>query len=316
LRIKEQQARYHDWEAPRYNAKWAISFDRRCRDYVAGRYLRAVPSGRAYDDVLEVGCGTGFFGLNLWQAGVARRLYALDLSVGMVARCVDNGGRLGVAVRGAVADAEALPYPDASFDLVAGHAVLHHLPDVDAAVAELVRVLRPGGRLLIAGEPTVVGDRVAAWFKRTARVGVTLAAVVAGADRVLADGAEALPADERATAALEHEVDLHTFDPGELEEVARRAGLVGVRCATEELTANWFGWLTRTVEGRVRPGVLPPGYAPAAYRTWRALSALDEPLRRVVPREAFYNAVLTGVAPEAPVAAAGLRPPLVARDGA
>lgn len=300
MQIKDKQARYHDWESPRYDDKWSISFDRRCRDYVAGRYLRAVPDGRAYGDVLEVGCGTGFFLLNLWQAGFAARLHATDISAGMVRRCVDNGARLGAVVHAEVADAESLPLPDASFDLVVGHAVLHHLPDVDAAVTELIRVLRPGGRLLIAGEPTVLGDRVAAGVKRAGRIAVKLAAVVAGSQRVLADGAGALPPHERATAALEHEVDLHTFDPGELERLARRAGLVEVRCATEELTASWFGWLTRTVEGRLAPGVLPQGYPWVAYRTWKALSALDEPLRAVVPRAAFYNAVLTGVVPGAP----------------
>lgn len=297
MEIKDKQARYHDWESPGYDHKWSISFDHRGRDYAVGRYLRAVPDRRAYGDVLEVGCGTGFLLLNLWQAGFARRLHATDLSAGMVEQCVANGARLGATVHGEVADAEALPFPDASFDLVCGHAVIHHLPDVETAIKELVRVLRPGGRLLIAGEPTVIGDRVAEWVKRTARIGVKLAAVVAGADRVLVERHDPLPPDERATAALEHEVDLHTFDPGELERLARTAGLAEVRCHTEELTANWFGWLTRTVEGRLAPGVLPQRYPWVAYHTWRALSALDEPLRAVVPREAFYNAVLTGVVP-------------------
>ncbi len=298
MEIKDKQVRYHDWESPHYDHKWSISFDQRCVDYVAGRYRRAVPDERPYGDVLEVGCGTGFFLLNLWQAGVAERLHATDISAGMVEQCVANGRRLGVEVHGEVADAETLPFDDASFDLVVGHAVIHHLPDVETTFKELVRVLRPGGRLLIAGEPTRVGDRVAGWFKRTARIGVKLAAVVGGAERVLGDGHEGLADEDRDAAALEHEVDLHTFDPGELERLAAHAGLVRVRCETEELTANWFGWLTRTVEGRVRPGLLPDGYPWVAYRTWHALYALDERLRPLVPRAAFYNAVVTGVVPE------------------
>lgn len=298
MEIKDKQARYHDWESPHYDDKWAISFDQRCIDYAAGRYRRAVPDGRAYGDVLEVGCGTGFFVLNLWQAGFAERLHATDISAGMVEQCVANGRRLGVAVHGEVADAETLPFDDASFDLVVGHAVIHHLPDLTTAFKELARVLRPGGRLLIAGEPTDVGDRVASWFKRSARIGVKLAAVVGGADRVLADGLDGLSHEDRAAAALEHDVDLHTFDPDELERLATDAGLVQVRCETEELTANWFGWLTRTVEGQVRPGLLPAGYPLVAYRMWRALSAVDERLRPWLPRAVFYNAVLTGLAPE------------------
>lgn len=298
MEIKDKQVRYHDWESPHYDHKWSISFDQRCVDYVAGRYRRAVPDERAYGDVLEVGCGTGFFLLNLWQAGVAERLHATDISAGMVEQCVANGRRLGVEVHGEVADAETLPFDDASFDLVVGHAVIHHLPDVATTFKELVRVLRPGGRLLIAGEPTRVGDRVAGWVKRTARIGVKLAAVVGGAERVLGDGLEGLSDEDRDAAALEHEVDLHTFDPDELERLAAHAGLVHVRCETEELTANWFGWLTRTVEGRVRPGLLPDGYPWVAYRTWHALYALDERLRPLVPRAVFYNAVVTGVAGE------------------
>src|SRR5206468_3714606 len=53
-------------------------------------------------------------------------------------------------------------------DLVFGHAVLHHLPDLRQAFREFARVLRPGGTLVFAGEPSRVGDRLAAVPKRTA----------------------------------------------------------------------------------------------------------------------------------------------------
>ena len=66
------------------------------------------------------------------------------------------------------ADAEALPFEDESFDLVFGHAVLHHLPDLDQAFREFHRVLAPGGRVVFAGEPSRYGDRIAAVPKRAA----------------------------------------------------------------------------------------------------------------------------------------------------
>lgn len=298
MQIKDKQVAYHDWESPHYDDKWSISFDERCIDYAAGRYLRAVPDGRRHGDVLEVGCGTGFFLLNLWQAGFAERLHCTDISAGMVGQCIDNGRRLGATVHGDVADAESLPFDDASFDLVVGHAVIHHLPDLDTTFKELARVLRPGGRLIIAGEPTRLGDRVGGWVKRGARISVKIAAMLAGAGRVLAEGLDALPDHERDAAVLERDVDLHTFDPGDLERRARDAGLTEVRCETEELTANWFGWWTRTVEGMVRPELVPARYPWVAYRSWQALFALDEMLRPVVPRALFYNAVLTGVVPD------------------
>ena len=55
-----------------------------------------------------------------------------------------NAADLGFDVEGRVADAESLPYPDDSFDLVVGHAVLHHIPDVELALREVLRVLKSG----------------------------------------------------------------------------------------------------------------------------------------------------------------------------
>ncbi len=292
--IKHDQVTYHDWESGHYDAKWSISFDERCMDYAEGRLRRAVPDATCYDRVLEVGCGTGFFLLNLAQAGLVGEAHCTDISPGMVEACVENGRRLGIAVGGQVADAEALPYADASFDLVVGHAVVHHLPDLETCFSELARVLVPGGRLVIAGEPTVVGDRIAAHFKRAGRVAAKLAAVVAGRERVLRPGVAELPEAERRAASLEWEVDLHIFSPSQLEELARGAGFVEVATFTEELTASWFGWWTRTVEAMLRPELITTRYKWLAYRTWQRLFALDEALRPLVPRAAYYNTILTG----------------------
>ena len=298
LDIKTKQTVYHDWESTHYDDKWSISFDERCIDYAFGRFRKAVPERTVFTDVLEVGCGTGFFLLNLAQAGVVERAHCTDISRGMVDVCVANGQRLGIDVDGRVADAESLPFHDGSFDLVLGHAVLHHLPNLDTAFAEMRRVLRPGGRLVVAGEPTRTGDRIANEWKRAARMGVKMAATVAGADRVLRDARGALSPDDRRAADLEWEVDLHCFTPGELESFARRAGFVGVRTVTEELTANWFGWVTRTVEGLVDGDRLPAGYPWFVYRTWRRLFAFDERVAsRVLPKGIFYNCILTGAAP-------------------
>ena len=296
--VKQQQVAYHDWEATHYDDKWAISFDQRCIDYAAGRFLRAVPEGGRFDRVLEVGCGTGFFLLNLAQAGFIGQAHCTDISPGMVAQCVANGDLLGIDVHGEVADAEQLPYPDGAFDLVIGHAVIHHLPNLEAAFAEFRRVLAPGGRLVIAGEPTYIGDRVAARVKQAARVGVKVAAIVAGADRVLATPLADLPYDELQAAILEPYVDLHIFRPAQIQALAEGAGFVGVTTLTEELTANWFGWVTRTVEAMLKPGILPEGYPWFAYRTWQALFALDNRvLRRVLPKDVFYNCILSAVTP-------------------
>src|SRR6201747_1259772 len=159
---KLAQVLYHDWEAETYDDKWSISYDQRCIDYARGRFDAIVPDEvqreLPYDRALELGCGTGFFLLNLIQAGVARRGSVTDLSPGMVKVATRNGQGLGLDVDGRVADAEGIPYDDDTFDLVVGHAVLHHIPDVELSLREVIRVLKPGGRFVFAGEPTTVGN--------------------------------------------------------------------------------------------------------------------------------------------------------------
>jgi hypothetical protein len=98
-------------------------------------------------------------------------------------------------------------------------------------------------------------------------------------------------------AALEALVDLHTFDPEELETLALRAGAKGVKVSTEELTAAFFGWPVRTFEAAVPPGRLGMRWAMFAWRTWEKLSVVDARLLTGrVPRKFFYNALITGVA--------------------
>ena len=89
----------------------------------------------ALPKALELGAGTGFFSLNLKQAGVLDEVHVTDLSPGMVRAAQANAEQLGFTVEGRVADAERIPYDDDTFDIVVGHAVIHHIPDVEAAFA-------------------------------------------------------------------------------------------------------------------------------------------------------------------------------------
>jgi ubiquinone/menaquinone biosynthesis C-methylase UbiE len=288
---------YHDWEADRYDAKWSISFDRRCTDYATGRFRAAAGSGGwPYGHALELGCGTGFFLLNLIQGGVIAKGAVTDLSPGMVRAALRNATELGMDIEGRVADAERIPYDGDTFDLVVGHAVLHHIPDVGAALHEVLRVLRPGGRFVFAGEPTRIGDRYARALSRLTWRTTTAVArlpMLRGWRRPQAE----LDESSRA-AALEAVVDQHTFDPGALADLARSAGAADVRVVTEELTAALLGWSVRTVEAALRPERLGWRWAMTAYRSWLTLFALDcRVLSRVLPPGWFYNALLTGTKP-------------------
>ena len=289
---------YHDWEAETYDEKWSISFDDRCIDYARDRFAAvAGTDGWPYATALEIGCGTGFFLLNLKQAGVLDEAHVSDLSPGMVAAAIRNGAALGFDVDGRVADAESIPYDDATFDLVVGHAVLHHIPDVELALREVLRVLKPGGRFVFAGEPTTIGD----WYARKLGHLTWLATTRATHLPTLRDK-WSRPSSELAqssrAAVLESAVDLHTFDPRELSATALRAGAVDVRTTTEELTAALFGWPVRTFEAAVNPDRLGWGWAMFAYRSWQRLSAVDRLLGRALPQKVFYNVLVTGTRPE------------------
>ena len=296
LDVKGKQRAYHDWEARTYEDKFNISYDERCIDYARDRFRRVVEPGERFTRVLELGAGTGFLSINLALAGCldGAELTVTDISEGMLDVCVENGRRHGVTLLPQVGDAEALPFPAGSFDLVIGHAFLHHLPDPKAALAEAFRVLVPGGTLVIAGEPTRIGDRIAGVFKRATWHGFrTLTSLPRFTHLrrpgVTESGGSRLDA---ALAGLEHEVDLHTFDPADVEATARIVGFAPVRVVTEELLANWVGWSVRTIEAAVRPGVLGERWAFGAFTTWQRLSRVDHALERIVPAKLFYNLIL------------------------
>jgi ubiquinone/menaquinone biosynthesis C-methylase UbiE len=286
---------YHDWEADTYDDKWSISFDERCITYARDRFVHvAGEQGWPYGSALELGCGTGFFLLNLKLAGVLDEGHVTDLSPGMVGVATRNAEHLGFEVEGRVADAETLPYPDDTFDLVVGHAVLHHIPDLDRSLREVLRVLKPGGRFVFAGEPTQKGDFVARKLSQAVWGAARRITHLPGLRGKYARPDTELDESSRA-AALEAVVDLHTFDPDGLRQMCRRAGAVDVRTVTEEFTASWFGWPVRTVEAAVRPGSLGWKWAYFAYGTWLALSALDDRvMSRIVPAKYFYNVSVTG----------------------
>ena len=287
---------YHDWEAGTYDEKWSISFDERCIDYARDRFEHvAGRDGWPYGTSLELGCGTGFFTLNLKLAGVLDEGHVTDLSPGMVEVAKRNARSLGFAVQGRVADAERLPYDDDSFDLVVGHAVLHHIPDVELAFREVLRVLKPGGRFVFAGEPTRHGDIVA---RRLSHLTWQVTTRLTRLPRLAGWRRPQEELDESSRAAtLEAVVDIHTFPPAELEAMARRAGAVDVQVATAELTAAWFGWPIRTFECAVPRDKLGLRWAIFAMRSWQLLSALDRALENIVPKGLYYNAEITGQKP-------------------
>ncbi|HET8979243.1 MAG TPA: class I SAM-dependent methyltransferase [Solirubrobacteraceae bacterium] len=293
--IRDVNTRYHDVAAESYDSKWGIDFGEIGQAQVLGklRKLLGPELDDGYERSLEIGAGTGYFSLNLLQAGVVAEATCTDISPGMVATLQRNAQRLGVSVRTARADAESLPFADASFDLVLGHAVLHHLPNLRRAFAEFHRVLRPGGRIVFAGEPSRLGDRIASYPKRGA------AALAPAWRRLVRARPAPAPGGDGGTAEqhdhdLERFVDIHAFEPADLSRYARRAGFVDVTVRGEELTANWFGWFNRSLEASATPEDVPMLWRQYAFHGYLLLQKLDERLLEPrLPPAIFYNLLLT-----------------------
>jgi len=147
------------------------SFVRGHYDRVAGRYDRLIrvperllfgdgrrwAAGQARGEVLEIAIGTG---RNLPYYSADARLTGVDLSPGMlaIARRRADGTKVDVrALR--VADAQHLPFDDASFDVLVATLAFCSIPDDTAAMTEAARVLRPGGTLILlehVGSPVLV----------------------------------------------------------------------------------------------------------------------------------------------------------------
>jgi ubiquinone/menaquinone biosynthesis C-methylase UbiE len=115
------------------------------------------------DAVLDVGCGTGTLAIVAKRrVGARGAVYGVDASPEMVARAARKAARAGVDVSIQLARAEALPFPDARFDVVLSTLMLHHLPAPTRArlATEIRRVLKPGGRVLAVDfEPPAQGRR-------------------------------------------------------------------------------------------------------------------------------------------------------------
>jgi SAM-dependent methyltransferase len=126
------------------------------------RALLAGVSGR----VLEIGAGTG---LNLAHYPAEVDLVVSEPDEAMAERLRTRAAVLDRPVEPVIAGADALPFPDDSFDTVVSTLVLCTVPDQHAALAEVARVLRPGGRLLFLEHVRSDSPRLARWQDRLNR---------------------------------------------------------------------------------------------------------------------------------------------------
>jgi SAM-dependent methyltransferase len=290
-RIRDANVRYHDLAAEHYDSKWGINYGEVGQAQVAGKLRKALGhEPRRYPRALEIGAGTGYFSLNLLRAGVVGEAVATDISPGMLRKLKQSAEELGLPVETAACEAAELPFEDDSFDLVFGHAVLHHLPDLEGAFREFRRVLRPGGVVAFCGEPSYYGDRISAWPKRGANALAPLWRALMGAGPRPSNNGNG----SREEARLEQLVDVHAFTPAQLASHAQAAGFGQVRVSGEELAASLFGWANRTLEASADPLDVPWAWRVYAYRGYLLLQTLDRSLLEPrLPAALFYNLLIS-----------------------
>lgn len=292
--ILDVNRRYHDVAAETYDSKWGISFGEIGHQQVLGKISKLLgPNPGPFEHALEIGSGTGYFSLNLLQTGVIEHATCTDISPGMLQTLEHNATELNLEVTTAACDSSELPFPDESFDLVLGHAVLHHLPDLELAFRELHRVLKPGGTLFFAGEPSRQGDRIAAYPKRAA-----VKAAPLWRRAIKAKPAPEYHGADEDEHALESVVDVHAFVPSDLSKHAEHGGFVDVKVQGEELLANWFGWFNRTLEASADPKDVPWGWIKYAYKGYILLQRVDRSLLEPrLPPRIFYNLMIAARKP-------------------
>jgi ubiquinone/menaquinone biosynthesis C-methylase UbiE len=147
---------YDKYQAAEEFMRWSESYDRCILQWllfgpshrVLIHRIREV-AGTQPRTILDVGCGTGLFASRLQGALPQVAVYAVDLVSDMLAKGQPRWRRHREHVLPVQGDSERLPFPSETFDIVTCANSFHHYPHQDRAIAEMRRVLRPGGRLMV-----------------------------------------------------------------------------------------------------------------------------------------------------------------------
>ncbi|MFL6137561.1 MAG: class I SAM-dependent methyltransferase [Frankiaceae bacterium] len=256
---------FHDHECAYYDERFAIVHDRRSGRSALREAQRLLGRQLRRDEtVLDVGCGTGWFAAGLRRAAPELRVIGADVSAGMLGRARAEGAWPLVQC-----DAGRLPLADATVDVVTCRGVLHHLPDVEGALAEWHRVLRPGGAVIVASEPTEAVERHGAVLVR----------------RLLPLLHRPLTPEQDFWEVASMAANLHVLSATGLAVLARRAGYAAVELRTSGFAETLAMTASYVAQGR-RPALrrLP----------WRALigagRALDAAvLDRALPADRLHT---------------------------
>jgi ubiquinone/menaquinone biosynthesis C-methylase UbiE len=145
--VKQQVAAHWNRRAPTFDDDFGHSVRTPAEAAAWERILDLVLPDRRGLEALDVGCGTGFLSFHLAARG--QHVIGVDFAPAMIAQARRKATAHAVPVRFEKGDAEQLRFAPASFDLVISRHLVWTLPHPEAAIDEWVRVLRPGGRLVV-----------------------------------------------------------------------------------------------------------------------------------------------------------------------
>jgi ubiquinone/menaquinone biosynthesis C-methylase UbiE len=145
--VKQQVAAHWDRRAPHFDEDFGHSIRTPAERAAWDRILDLVLAGHRALESLDAGCGTGFLSFELATRG--HHVTGVDFAPAMLAEARRKAAERSVSIRFEEADAEHLPFPAGGFDLVISRHLLWTLPHPEAAIDEWIRVLRPGGRLVV-----------------------------------------------------------------------------------------------------------------------------------------------------------------------
>ena len=152
---------YDKADARREFERWSSGYDRDLLQHFLFRPAHnMLLDALSPDDerILDIGCGTGRFATRVLERFSACSVWGLDFCGGMLSQAREREQAAGGRFHLVQGDSERLPFADDSFDVITCSHSFHHYPRQDRVVADMHRVLRPGGRLLI-----IDGDRDRPW---------------------------------------------------------------------------------------------------------------------------------------------------------
>jgi ubiquinone/menaquinone biosynthesis C-methylase UbiE len=150
--VKQQVAAHWDRRAAHFDEDLGHSIRTAAERAAWDRILDlTLPAADALE-ALDIGCGTGFLSLEL--AFLGHRVTGVDFAPSMIAQARKKAAERHAVIRYEEADAELLPFAAASFDIAVSRHLLWTLPHPERAMDEWIRVLRPGGRLIVVDSPS------------------------------------------------------------------------------------------------------------------------------------------------------------------